>query len=128
MLYRYFQPNKLDIKDDYGDCAIRSVAKAENISWLEAYDMMYKYSREVQCPMNCKHGFEHILKQLGYTYTGISNKKGTTRPTVFEFCGKHKIGTSICVVANHYVTIQDGHYYDTWDSGYKCMYGYWEKR
>ena len=101
--FKYFQPNKLDLKDNYGDCAVRSICKAEDLSWLDAYDMMYRLSREVQCPMNCKSGFEYILKERGYTYAGISNKKGSRRPRVKEFARQHKEGTYILVVANHYV-------------------------
>ena len=125
--YQYYQPNKLDLKDNYGDCAIRVLCKTENTSWLETYDLMYKLSREIQCPMNCKYGFEHIVKSLGYNYTGISNKKGSKRPTVLNFAKNHKDGTYICVVANHYVAIENGIYYDTWDSGNCCLYGYWKK-
>ena len=77
--------------------------------------------------MNCKIGFEHILKCLGYKYQGVSNKKGMKRPTVAEFAKNHKQGTYICVVANHYVTACDGLYYDVWDSGKKSLYGYWTK-
>lgn len=123
----YFQPNEKDLKDQYGDCAVRAICKAENLPWLDAYDIMYKYSREVQSPMNCKTGFEHIVKKLGYTYKGISNKKGSKRPTVDSFAKEHISGTYIAVVANHYVTIVDGKYYDTWDSGSRCMYGYWTR-
>ena len=125
--YIYFQPNKKDIKDNFGDCAIRSICRAENIDWLTAYDLMWKISRQVQSPMNCKYGFEHIVKTLGYKYQGISNKKGTKRPTVDSFAMGHKKGTYICVVANHYVTIVDGYFYDTWDSGNRSLYGVWCK-
>lgn len=126
--YKYFQPNKMDLKDDHGDCAVRAICKAENLDWLAAYDLMYKYSREVQCPLNCKHGFEHILKKLGYSYYPISNKKGTKRPTVDRFSKDNKNGTHVLVVANHYVCSKDGIYYDTWDSGEKSLYGYWKKQ
>jgi len=125
--HKYFQPNKLDLKDKYGDCAIRTICAAEGLDWLEAYDLMYKLSREVQSPMNDKAGFEHIVKSLGYVYTGISNKKGTKRPTVDSFTKDHKQGTHILVVAGHYVCSKDGQYYDTWDSGSKSLYGYWTK-
>ena len=125
--YKYYQPNKKDLKDNYGDCAVRCICKAEDLEWLDAYDMMYKISREVQSPLNCKEGFEHIVKTLGYEYGKISNKKGTKRPTVKEFAKAHPDGTYICVVANHYVTIKDGQYHDTWDSGHKSLYGYWSK-
>lgn len=125
--YTYYQPNDKDLKDNYGDCAIRTICKAENLSWLDAYDMMYRLSREVQCPMNCKYGFEHILKSNGYVYTGISNKKGTKRPTVDSFTKEHLEGTYVLIVANHYVCSKDGYYFDTWDSGECSMYGYWVK-
>lgn len=125
--FKYFQPNKLDLKDKYGDCAVRTICKAENMEWLNAYDLMYTCSREVQCPLNCKQGFEHILKKLGYKYCPISNKKGSKRPTVNEFSKIHAEGTYVLVVANHYVCSRDGYFYDTWDSGNKSLYGYWAK-
>lgn len=125
--FKYFQPNKLDLKDEYGDCAVRTICKAENMEWLEAYDLMWSYSREVQSPLNCKYGFEHILKKLGYKYCPISNKKGSKRPTVMEFSKTHTNGTYVLVVANHYVCSKDGFFYDTFDSGDNSLYGYWEK-
>lgn len=30
-------------------------------------------------------------------------------------------------VANHCIAVVDGYYYDTWESGSCCLYGYWEK-
>ena len=66
------------------------------------------------------------LASLGFKYTGVSNKKGTKRPTVDSFAKEHKKGTYIASVAHHVVAIVDGKYYDTWDSGYKSLYGYYE--
>ncbi len=127
-MYKYFQPNDKDLKDKYGDCAVRAICVVEDIDWLTAYDIMYKYSREVQCPMNCKHGFEEIMRQLGYTYVGVSNKKGAKRPTVAQISKKLDKGQrAVAVVSNHYVGVKDGNYYDIWDSGYKSLYGYWVK-
>lgn len=40
---------------------------------------------------------------------------------------EHKKGAYILKVANHVVAVVDGIYYDTWDSGYKSLYGYYEK-
>ena len=50
-----------------------------------------------------------------------------TRPTVDEFAKDHPNGTYICKVAHHVVAVVDGEYYDTWDSGWRSMYGYYEK-
>lgn len=128
MAYVYFQPNKQDLKDEVGDCAIRSICCAENLEWLEAYDLMSKYAREVWSPFNCKKGYEHILTKLGYTYYSIGRpKKGQKRPTVESFAKEHKEGTYLPIVANHYVCIKNGNWYDTWRSDKLSVYGYWKK-
>ena len=69
-----------------------------------------------------------MVRLSGFEYVGISNKKGTTRPTVESFTKEHKEGTYILRVANHIVASVDGMYYDTWDSGHKSLYGYWIKK
>lgn len=129
--YCYYQPNKLDIKDEYGDCTIRALSKALNISWLEAFDLTIPYCRKYQIPnvfFTSKKIEIEVMKDLGFEYYGISNKKGTKRPTVKEFASSHKEGTYILNVANHEVACVDGKYYDTWDSGFKSLYGYYERK
>lgn len=125
--YKYYQPNKKDVKDKFGDCVIRALTKALNKSWVEVFDELVPISREMQCPMECKPAYEECLKNNGFVYCGITNKKGTKRPTVRTFAEKHTQGIYYLNVANHCVTIVDGIYYDIWDSGNKCVYGYWEK-
>lgn len=128
--YVYYQPNAKDIKDEYGDCQVRALSKALGVSWLEAFDLTIPICREMQTYTifggTCITG-KPALARLGFQYVGVSNKKGTTRPTVDSFAKDHPVGTYIAKVASHVVAIVDGKYYDTWDSGYKSMYGYYEK-
>ena len=127
--YKYCQPNKKDLKDDYGDCTIRALCKALDISWVEAFDLTVPICRREQVPNiffapgKIRNPF---LAELGFKYTGISNKEGSVRPTVEQFAEKHRKGTYILNVANHEVACVDGTYYDTWDSGHKKLYGYYE--
>lgn len=129
--YRYYQPNDKDIKDKYGDCQIRALSKALGCTWLEAYDKAIEVCRHYQvtmpfsCPIKVR---KVILNRLGFDYTGVSNKRGLSRPTVDSFAKEHPKGTYICNVANHEVAVVDGKYYDTWDSGDCCLYGYFEKQ
>ena len=125
--YEYYQPNIKDIKDKYGDCVIRAITKATNKTWLEVFDEMMPLSREMQVPFNCKPCYSKYLKDLGFKYFGISNARGTKRPTVESFTKEHKDGTYVLIVANHIVTCSNGKYFDTWDCGYKSLYGYWQK-
>jgi hypothetical protein len=125
--YKYYQPNKKDLKDEYGDCVIRSLTKALNMEWLQVFEELLPYARELQCMPNGKPCYEKYLTDKGFAYVGISNAKGSKRPTVDEFAKKHKSGVYVLRVAHHLVTVVDGIYYDTWDSGEKSMYGYWKK-
>ena len=125
--YQYYQPNKKDLKDKYGDCVIRALTKVLNMEWMEVFEDMIPFCREYQALHNNQIVYTEYLKSKGFKYVGISNKKGSKRPTPKTFAKAHKIGTYFVTVANHVVAIVDGIYYDTWDSGEKSMYGYWEK-
>ena len=128
--YVYYQPNKKDLKDKFGDCQIRALAKAMNCSWLEAFDAAIEVCRPEQVSLIFDAPVEvrnRMLKKLGFEYHGISNKKGSKRPTVDSFAKDHPNGTFIANVSHHEVAIVDGKYYDTWDCGYKSMYGYFER-
>lgn len=125
----YYQPNKKDLKDEVGDCQVRALSKALNLSWLEAFDITIPLCRELQTYTLFGVELKRLIpamEQLGFTYTGISNKKGTKRPTVESFAKDHPLGTFILSLANHVVAVVDGHFYDTWDCGDKSLYGYYE--
>lgn len=126
--FKYFQPNKKDLKDKVGDCQIRALCKVLELTWLEAFDLTIPICRDLQtytifdCDLKKTNA---AMESLGFQYTGISNKKGTRRPTVDSFTKEHKTGRYIVKVAHHVVAVVDGHYHDTWDSGHCCMYGYY---
>ena len=127
--YQYFQPNKKDLKDKVGDCQIRALCKTLNLSWVEAFDLTIPICRELQtytifdCDLKKT---KEAMRTFGFEYTGVSNKKGTKRPTVDSFAKDHPTGTFILSVAHHVVACVDGKYYDTWDSGHKSLYGYYQ--
>ena len=129
--FKYFQPNAKDLKDKFGDCQIRALAKALDCTWLEAFDKAIAICREewvsliFDAPVEVR---SRMLDRLGFDYHGISNKKGTKRPTVDSFAKDHPHGRYICGVAHHEVAVVDGEYFDTWDSGDCSMYGYFELR
>lgn len=125
--YKYYQPNKCDLKDQYGDCVIRALTKVVEKEWKTVFDELVPIARELQCMPNGKPCYEEYLKTNGFTYTGVSNRKGTKRPTVDSFAKTHPIGTYFLRVAHHVVACIDGIYYDTWESGDCCLYGFWTK-
>lgn len=124
--FKYFQPNKKDLKDKYGDCVIRALVAVTGETWEKVFDLLYPIARELQCMPNNKPCYGKFLKEKGFEYKGISNKKGSKRPTVDDFTKDHKDGKYVLLVANHLVASINGKYFDTWDSGNKSLYGYWK--
>jgi hypothetical protein len=64
-----------------------------------------------------KHGYKRKLIEQSERYIY----------TVNDFCTDHPAGTYILCIDGHVVTVQNGKYYDTWDSGNEIPVYYWEK-
>lgn len=128
--YKYYQPNDKDLKDEYGDCTIRAISKIYDCDWLDAFSIQLEYCLEYQianifsAPLRV---VKEIMIKMGFEYYSCPAQKGKPRMTVNNFAKMHKQGRYILNLANHIVAVVDGYYYDTWDSGYKCVYGYYKK-
>ena len=133
--YKYYQPNDKDLKDQYGDCVVRALTKVMSKTWMQVFDDLISYAKNLQCMPNGKQCYKPFQKKSKknkkkkkkITYHGISNKKCSKRPTVDRFAKDHKSGIFFLNVANHCIAVVDGYYYDTWESGSCCLYGYWDK-
>lgn len=125
MAYKYYQPNKMDIKDKYGDCVIRAFCKAYNKTWLEAFRELIPYAEKLQMMPNATEVIKAYVEAHGGVWHGIKAEKGRKRMTVKELA-KYTKGVHIAKVAHHIVCIIDGDWFDTFDSGNKPVYGHWE--
>lgn len=130
MAYKYYQPNKLDLKDETGDCSIRALSKCFECTWQEAFLKTVPPVVKYQVLFNdtsAKH-LNKVYEAIGLTYKGLSTKDGS-RMTVADFArstrgdGKHYIAK----VRHHFVAVYDGDYFDTWDSGTQKLYGYYTR-
>ena len=123
-MWRYYNPNPHG--QQTGDCAVRAICAATEKPWDEVYLNL--------CLAGMLHGdwgsnnavWGSYLKSLGYKREVIPN----TCPDCYaveKFCEDHPYGTFILAVSGHVVTVKDGAYYDSWDSG-KCVpLYYWHK-
>ena len=107
-IYRYYQPNDKDTKDNHSDCVIRALTKVVNKEWLAIFDDLLPYARDMQCMPSERRCYEEYLFDNGFAYQGISNRKGSKRPTVESFAKDHKQGNYLVNVANHVVAISYG--------------------
>ena len=123
--YQYYQPNKKDIKDKRPDCSIRALCKFLDKEWIEVFDLLVPIAREEQSLLNAKPVLEIFMQNNGCPFISKHNSGKTVGDIA-------KTGiTAICYCRvgyrTHLTAVRDGKYYDTWDSGSRIVYGYWEK-
>ena len=120
--WRWFQPNN----HRTGDCVIRSFCKYMDVNWVTAFDRLVPIARERQENLGLLFQYaDGDMKELGLIWHPLKVVKGKKRITVEEFAKSHKEGRYILRVSNHVVTVKDGYYWDIWECGDCCVYGYW---
>lgn len=123
---KWIEYNPNPQKKNTGDCSIRAYTKAADITWDEAYDVAMEWGRKLAAIPDDHSVVHRILsKHFGYEYTKPA--KGE-KITVNQFAIAHKHGTYVLWVRGHVVTVVNGHYYDSWDSGNRRVYGIYEKK
>ena len=127
--YKYYQPNKKDLKDRYGDCSIRALTKYFGKQWLEIFNDLVVYAQKNQGMPNMLPNIKEYLEDKKVPYTKVYSPKAKKKETVLDFAKAHKSGKYVLYVRSgfgtHLVAVEDGVYYDTWDCGNKLIYGYW---
>lgn len=124
MGYKYYQPNKKDLKDDHLDCAVRALCKATGRDWLSVYDDLTAIGREMWRLPDEKEVGKQYLENFGFVRRKAVRGK---KPTLKEFARAHKHGTFVVQLTGHVVTVIDGTYYDSWDSGNWATFSYFER-
>ena len=129
--WKYYQPNKKDLKDKCGDCSIRAITKFLDVSWLEAFDGLVEYARQTQQMINALPNIKLYMESLEVPYISVYNAKAKNKVKVNDFVKEHKEGKYILYLkvgyGTHVVAVEDGYFFDTWDCGDRIVYGYWTK-
>lgn len=114
MSFIYYNPNP---NGSYvGDCTIRALSKAFDVPWHKVYaDLAIQGYAMADMPSS-NRVWGQYLRDAGYRRYILPN----TCPecyTIKEFCEDNPNGTYIVGTGTHVVTVKDGDYYDSWDSG-----------
>tara|TARA_B110000027_G_scaffold124805_1_gene141690 strand:- start:80 stop:568 length:489 start_codon:yes stop_codon:yes gene_type:complete len=133
-------------KGKTGDCAVRSIAIATNISYQKIYNDLYQSNHQFRVTSKTKLAkslkqkndsprtgthrvvLKKYLKELGWKWT----------PTMFvgKGCQVHlkkeelPNGTIIVSCSKHITVVKNGVLHDTYDctrNGTRCVYGFWSK-
>ena len=105
-----------------GDCVIRAIALAMGIPWINAYTELSIYGLE-NCDMPSSNSlWGNFLREHDFQVFPLVNKT-----TIKQFSEDNPIGTYILATGDHVVTVINGDYYDTWDSGDEIIAYYFKR-
>ena len=99
-----------------GDCAVRAVAKALGVDWDTAFALTAAAGFGIKNIQNGDEVWGSVLRRHGFIREVVPN----TCPdcyTVADVAADHPRGVFVLALGGHVVTVEDGDWYDTWDSG-----------
>ena len=107
-----------------GDCTIRAITKATGKSWEEVYAGVVLDGFLLSDMPTANAVWGAYLKRNGFKRFLI-DEDAPINYTVADFASDNPIGTYILAMSGHVVTVVDGDWYDTWDSGKELPIYYW---
>ncbi len=120
----FFNPNPYGRR--VGDCSVRALCKALNQDWYKTYTEMAVYGFSYGDMANANAVWGRYLRDKGFSKHVIPE----TCPdcyTLEDFCAEHPSGVYVVALSGHVVTVENGKFYDTWDSRNEIPIYYWRK-
>ena len=112
-MWEYYNPNPAGRM--VGDCSVRAVSAALDLSWDEAFDLLAHNAREM-CDMPSSDAvIGSVLRQHGFVRSIIPSSCPDCY-TVGDFAADFARGTYVLGTGQHSVCVRDGVIYDSWDS------------
>ena len=123
-MYVYFNNNPAGRV--VGDCSVRALSKALDITWEGAYIKAISAGFKM-CDMPSSDSvWGAVLRSNGFYRQSIPD----TCPecyTAEDFCNDNKEGTFVLGFGGHVATVVDGNLYDSWDSSNEIPQYFWRK-
>ena len=125
MSYSYYNPNPTG--RSVGDCTVRALSKALGQTWEETYAGLALEGFMRGDLLNADSIWGPYLQRHGFRRHFIPDD-GLGAYTVEDFVQDNPRGTFILSMpGRHVIAVEDGQYFDSWNSGKECPAYYWEK-
>lgn len=109
-----------------GDCAVRAISKAVGKDWEESYIGLCSEGFASNDMPNANYVWGNYLRKYGFVEKPVTCICPNCT-TVSRFAEEHPEGRYVLALQNHVVAVEDGDYYDSWDSGNEIVLYYYEK-
>lgn len=110
-----------------GDCAVRAIAKALNVSWEKAFTLIAVNAFQMGDMPSSNSVWGAVLRQHGFYRSAIENECPDCY-TAEDFCKDHPNGVYVLGFGNHTCCVVDGTIFDSWDSSAEIPQYFWHKR
>ena len=121
-MYIFYNPNPT--KTLVGDCVIRGLSKLLNEDWESVFINLCAKALVMHDMPSANRVWEKFISEKGFSRNLIPN----TCPdcyTVKEFCKDNPEGVYLLSTGEHVIAVENGNYFDTWDSGDEHPIYYW---
>ena len=114
MAFVYRNPNP--VNNLVGDCVIRGISILLEKPWEFVYIEIVAQGYSMYDMPSSNEVWGAYLKSQGFKKKIITNSCPNCY-SVREFCKDHPIGRFLLATGSHVITVIDGDYFDTWNSG-----------
>lgn len=114
MAYKYYNPNPSSLR--VGDCIVRAISIFLNQTWNETYVDVCRKGYALKDMPSSNNVWMSYLEENGCS-KNIIRSTCKNCYSVKNFCTDYPTGIYLLCTGTHAVTVVNGNYYDTWDSG-----------
>lgn len=121
----FVQYNENPSNNRVGDCVIRALSRALKQDWEKTYLDIALQGYIMRDMPSANSVWGAYLRERGFRRHIIPD----TCPDCYSitaFCIDNPKGTYILATGSHVICVEDGNYYDTWDSGNETPIYYWK--
>lgn len=123
-MWRYYNPNPEH--NDTGDCVIRALSLAFGTDWETTFLNVAMKGYEMHKMPSNNAVWDAYLRHNGFKRYILPNDCPDCY-RIKNFCMDNPTGVYILATGSHVVTVIDGNYYDTWDSGNEVAIYFYKK-
>ena len=108
-----------------GDCVVRCLSCALDISWDEALTLLYLKAKTMAYPADSIQVIASVMREFGFLDVTVKPKKGQKRPTMAYLAKLHPDKIVVGQCSKHIMCARDGKVRDIWNSSERALYRYW---
>lgn len=110
-----------------GDCTVRAISKVLGQSWYQTYTDLCLQGFVMADMPSANVVWGAYLRSKGFERYTLPNECPDCY-TVNDFCRDYPTGNFVLALNSHVIAVENGRFFDTWDSGNEIPVYYWKRK